>query len=130
MSRLTRGYKMKPFDIERALAGEPVVTRDGQQGGEIYYFKTSEDALKLFVVINGTIKSYNEKGQWVAHHYGEHDFDLFMAPVKKSGFINIYPANSQKHHAGTSNVYLTKKEADDNGEVHRIACVFVEWEED
>ena len=50
-----------------------------------------------------------------------------MAPkiVKKTGWVNIYPNNR----TGIV-VFLTKEVADHFKDINRVACVYVEWEEE
>ena len=78
---------MKPFDLEKALAGEPVVTRSGVPVTEIYHFKTSRDRFPVRAVVNGGLSSYNTDGRWGITHTNN---DLFMAPVKKQEWVNIH----------------------------------------
>lgn len=75
---------MKPFDLEKALAGEKVVTRDGREVGQIFRFDcVSKRCIRG--VVDRTILSWYECGS----HFNEtvNDLDLFMAPKKLSGFI-------------------------------------------
>lgn len=71
---------MKPFNLEEALAGKKVVTRDGREVTEIYVYqtvnRTEEEALSA--VVNGRIKLYYDGGHFLISHK-EHINDLFMA---------------------------------------------------
>lgn len=114
---------MKPFNLDEALAGKPVITADGKPVEEIYYFKKANiGSMRVYAAIEGLILNYYENGRsWTERHSG---IDLFMASEKKSGWINIY------NKGGTSGeVYTTKEEADRAGVSERVACVKVEWEE-
>jgi hypothetical protein len=81
---------MKPFDLEKALAGEPVVTRDGRVVKELIRFKTLND-WSVFAVVGNCVIQCNDNGQ---HSDCEHNsLDLFMAEkpkVKKEGWVNLY----------------------------------------
>ena len=123
---------MKPFDLEKALAGAPVVTRSGVPVSEVHYFETVTRQYKVFAVVTGEVQSYTESGRYTRRV--EHAFDLFMAPVKRVGWVNIY---LDGHADGWSHcgqvVYTSEEEAKDNAD--RTSCpsgvvtVKVAWEE-
>lgn len=116
---------MKPFDLEAALAGAPVVTRHGDNVTQLVKFDAIRSTFILVGVVDGVIFMWDEEGR-----YGPNDnshFDLFMAPVKREGWINLY--NRGASYLPPYYVYQTKQEADDGAVVDRIACVRVEWEE-
>lgn len=59
-------------------------------------------------------------------------FDLFFAPEKKEGWINIYKYNLSSLITPGSQVYNTKEEAESaigSGLVDYISTVKIEWEE-
>lgn len=113
---------MKPFDLEKALAGEPVVTRQGQPVTQVCMFNNTRASCPVFGACNGLIRWWNTSGQ-VAYDE-EHADDLFMAGNKKEGWVNIYP--DQK--LGDM-IYPTETQADGAKGQERIACVKIEWEE-
>ena len=86
---------MRPFDLEKALAGEPVVTRDGRTVTEIHHFKTmrSDCEFSLFAVVDGDVKSYLPDGRWSSSG-GNSPRDLFMAPVKRQAWTNVFETPS------------------------------------
>jgi hypothetical protein len=121
---------MKPFDLERALAGDPVVTRDGRPVEQIIRFKTEvKGQHTLYGVIDGYVCNWMLDGCRVIGM--ESSFDLFMASVKRGGWINIYPTNISQpgRLAASDDIYESKDVADRTGMGRRIACVYVEWEE-
>lgn len=80
----------KPFDLQKALAGEPVVTRNGDQVIRVVHLPEVKDAAyKVVAVIAGrsvpTI--YFEDGKIKRDADG---LDLFMAPVKKTVWVNMW----------------------------------------
>lgn len=82
---------MKPFNLERALAGDPVITRNGKQATETHYFKTAcKDTEKFRAVIGGSVFMFDDKGK-VNGSYASSDLDLFMAPIKRTGWV--YPCH-------------------------------------
>jgi hypothetical protein len=81
---------MKEFNLERALAGEPVVTRNGKKVTELHLFKNEA----LIQPLYGTIEGDEDVLQWTT--YGiynikeETSWDLFMAEQKKSIWVNVF----------------------------------------
>lgn len=70
--------KLKPFNLENALAGKSVVTRIGKRVTEIKYFTTSEKSQKLYAVVDGRIYSYSDDGQYYLDKVVKTNHDLFM----------------------------------------------------
>lgn len=80
---------MKPFDLEAAKRGEPIVTRDGRAVSFVAYLPTLKKACHRVIVTDGdTIQCCDERGN--AIDYGPHDWDLFMAPRKRTVWVNVY----------------------------------------
>lgn len=101
---------MKPFNLEAALAGEKVITRDGQEVTQLTKFDVKGEFV-IYGVVNKTMESWTTKGSW--NREGTVcNTDLFMAPKKLSGFVNVYPS-------GTGQIHLTKSRA--NGIANGIA---------
>jgi len=100
---------MIPFNLEKALAGEKVVTRDGREVTQLHVF-TAQQTQTLYGVMQGTVEQWNCLGQY---HAGEnvHSTNLFMAPKKLSGFVNVY--DDGRH-----------------GTVHKTRTAADEWAED
>ena len=81
---------MIKFDLEKALAGDKVVTRDGQPITQLVKFKTYSGS-----VLYGLNCDMDKIESWLIdgrYHdvKGECAADLFTAPKKLSGFVNIY----------------------------------------
>jgi hypothetical protein len=70
---------MKPFNLEKALAGEPVVTYDERKVVDLHYFEQSKSKYKLIAQIEDffTVDLYTIDGL----HSDDREFrflDLFM----------------------------------------------------
>lgn len=125
---------MEAFDLQKALAGEPVITRDGRPVKIAGY---NPDANNNSNVIGWVGKEYQcwYSNGWYLPTKG-HDLDLFMAPkpkVKREGWVNIYRKPLQKEEKifdWPCRLFLTKKIADEYAAPQRIACVKIEWEEE
>lgn len=85
---------MKPFDLEKALAGEPVRCRDKEISvlRFIYVPENSHDDEKLISVLrlpDGVVvtRSHDESGRYMRGR--DCDVDLFMATKKRTVYVNI-----------------------------------------
>lgn len=113
---------LKPFNLEAALAGEKVVTRDGRGVCRVIYLPELVDTYFLVkAVISGQMYDFTLDGFYY-RPVATSDHDLFMAPKTREGWISIYP---------DGDVYLDndKATADSRTTPERIACVRIEWEE-
>ena len=81
---------MKPFNLDLALAGESVITRNGNEVTQLHKFDVIDlDAQELYAVIDDRqIESFYLNGQW--REKGESGYDLLMAEVEKAQWINIW----------------------------------------
>ncbi len=126
--------KFKPFDLEAAKNGAPVVTRDGQpvriicfdkQGGcpiVALVKKTGGEAL-FFCNIDGGMAGADDDCY--------RKYDLFMAPTKHQAYVNIYKGSSRYT---SGNLFDSYDDAVNSGEYSelgwiRVATVPVEWED-
>jgi len=101
---------MKPFNLEKALAGEPVVTRDGRKINDLHFFHTLTRDCKLYGVINNSINAWTHEGKWLSTGV-EQPEDLFMAEPEK--WINVY-YSEEREQAWCGGVYEYEKEAKEN----------------
>ena len=84
---------MKPFNLERALAGDPVVTRDGCKVLEIRVFEHPSVEWCVFALVEGhDICCYNREGLIYSPmvNVSSGGLDLLMAPKEKTLWINLY----------------------------------------
>ena len=93
---------MKRFDLEAAKRGEPIVCRDGKPAKFIAHVPEAHPTQRFVVLVGENIYGYLESGQWTG--IKKDQADLFMAPKKRTVWINIY---------GTSaTVYCSEQDAD------------------
>ena len=123
---MNNNTKLKPFNLERALAGDPVVTRSGEEV-ESFHLVDANINYPLVVYIKGymEIEEFTKKGSFYSYEK-DSDKDLFMAQVKKEGWVNLYYDTSIY---GTNCIYKTKQEAFVHKLRNQIDTVKVEWEE-
>ena len=75
---------MKLFDLEAALNGEQVVTRDNKKVSQLTYFETISDDC-LCGVISGEMHTWTNKGKY--YEESATPFDLFMADNDQSFWV-------------------------------------------
>ena len=128
---------MKAFSLEEYLKNPSrrVVTRDGR---EVRIRCTDRRGGKgqPIVALVGTpdmdeeyVGTYREDGRWSTSGCAS-DLDLFFAPEKKEGWLNIYRSESGFYLRG--NPYESKEEADEVAKAnYKNFCttVKIEWEE-
>ena len=80
----------EPFDKERALAGEPVCTADGQEVKGLTYFGgiAPEAEYPWRGVVDGDIRSWYESGQYSLAYPDA--LGLRMAPLFETYWVNYY----------------------------------------
>lgn len=123
---------MKQFDLEKAIAGEPVVTRNGSPV-RILCTDRVGDQYPIVALIRDdnydTIVSYTKEG--FIHLDKEAANDLFMAPKKKDGWINICITEDGYADMYDTTIYVSKEKALQNRDTTEeyVCTTKVEWEE-
>lgn len=128
---------MKPFNLEEYLANpsRKIVTRDGRKVRII-----CTDAKGVFPIIAlvercdatfGTVEepiTYTKGGDYYSGK--EHILDLFFAPEKHEGWVNLYRTETSSQYV-TSNLYNSEEKAIEIGRnsENYIATTKIEWEE-
>lgn len=122
---------MKPFDLEKAKSGAKLCTRDGRRARIICYDRKSQ-VYPIVALIKDDIRE-----EYIRFYtlYGESDInakdnddDLFIAPEKKEGWVNVYK-DLAKYKVGGDYIYDTKEEAERQKSDTCIATVKIKWEE-
>lgn len=78
---------MKPFDLEKALAGAKVITRDGREVTQLTKFDVCSH-YPLTGIISKQRETFKLNGQY--GDYKDSNFDLFMATEKRYIWVNVY----------------------------------------
>ena len=130
---------MKPFDLAKAKAGAPVITRNGHKAHILSFDLCNRDypMAAAFTDSDGNewVNTLTNEGKCFAFADKDSPSDLFMAPVKREGWVNLYQAPNAETLAELGfAVYATKEQADQSAEGQRtvnprIACIRIEWEE-
>ncbi len=100
--------KLKPFDLEAALNGAAVVTRDGKKVTEVVVLKNTFYGKNVLALINNGLYSFKQDGK--AEEDAEHSNDLFMKPQQVTKWVNIYSTKSGYLTCG-GGLFDTKEEA-------------------
>ena len=125
---------MEQFSLEKFLENpnRKVVTRDGRSARIICTNRLGESFPVIALVNNGDSElcfSYTTFGKSYIDQDRDYKLDLFFAPEKKSGWINLYKMNSII--SPGSRVYDTKEEAESaaGDKSYYISTIKIEWEE-
>lgn len=121
---------MKQFSLAAYLKNpkRKVVTRDGRSVRIICADRMDDDYPVVALVrdkVSEELLSYTEDGVLWKNH--DDDNDLFFAPIKKEGWINIYECTGNAN--ASRRIYHTKEEALACGNKGRIDTIKIEWEE-
>lgn len=123
---------MKPFDLEKAKAGAPVVQSCGRPA-RIVDFALKDEAYQLAVIYTDDmgwehLTEYSVDGKYYGDQSDDYR-DLMMASVKKECWVNVNKAPDNPFGCDIGGTYATKEDADDIASPNRVACVHIEWEE-
>ena len=126
------GIVMKQFNLEEYLKNptKKVITRDGNSVRILCTdAKGNFPIIALVETYNGneTVLRLKENGRF--YNDTENSRDLFFAPVKKEGWINLYRMNSII--SPGPRAYDTKEEAESaaGDKSYYISTIKIEWEE-
>ena len=128
---------MEQFSLEKYLANpsRKVVTRDGIN---VRIVCTDRNSYNFPIV--ALIQLYNDRDEEVFTYTkdGEYEvdksttFDLFFAPEKHEGWVNLYKWLGKEYTYHLGNVYNSKAEAENgssNNNYKYVATIRIEWEE-
>lgn len=123
---------MKEFDLTEYLKNpsQRVVTRDGREVRIICTDHKGSQPIIALVTINGKedIRTFYPNGRW--SNTNEWNFDLFFAPIKREGWVNLYKSHrcsTRERIAG--DVFPSEKEAKESQIYGYITTIKIEWEE-
>ena len=124
---------MKPFNLKEYLdnPSRKVVTRDGKATARIICTDCKSEypiiALLSYSENSEGCEAYTADGRF--SNDGEGRSDLYFAPEKKEGWVNIYKLNEHYMRAGDL-VFPTKEEAMKSiSSEDYVATTHIEWEE-
>lgn len=107
---------MKPFDLEAAKAGAPIMCRDGTPAKFIAHVPEAKPGYRVVVLVGSdTVTVQFENGR----HWADVESyaDIFMDPKKRTVWLNLYPSPTACRAAYH---YDTREEADGSAGSNRI----------
>ena len=127
---------MKPFDLKLAKSGHPVCTKNGRDARIICFDRKFETYPIVALIDNRLggedIEYYTINGKY--EFEAESEFDLFMTPVKREGWVNIYKEGFETW--VDAEIFSTKENAIEYNEIstsvdreNYLTTVKIEWEE-
>lgn len=126
---------MEQFSLEKYLANpsRKVVTRGGKNVRILYTNRKldSKEVVGLTINNDGTegLLSWSKQGKSLS--LNDSSLDLFFAPEKHKGWINIFKYVNTNAYLKESNIYSSKEIAEREGRGYRdyISTIEIEWEE-
>jgi hypothetical protein len=82
--------KLEKFDLEKALNGSKVVTRDGGEVTQLTKFETGHPYCHLYGVVDNRVYQWNVQGKFNPKILGEHNLDLFLSAEPKRIWVNVF----------------------------------------
>ena len=125
---------MKQFSLEEYLKdpSREIITRDGRKVRVVCTDKKGDYPIVALVeYYDGTNESdYSFKKDGRFYGNGDSNKDLFFAPEKHEGWINIY-LNANRNYEGSCRIYKSKESAEEaiEGDSDYITTLKIEWEE-
>lgn len=88
---------MKPFNLEAAKRGEPLVTRDGKKAKFIGYAEEAEYPVIVHIDGYSNVSIIDGQGK-VFSPMEDSPNDIFMVSKKRTVWINLYPSGVAYHY--------------------------------
>ena len=106
---------MKPFNLEKALAGDPVVTRKGYKVTSLkHYPEADQDGFCISAIIHTQdeveVETFKINGSF-NFRTSENGYDLFMGESEK--WVNIY-YNPEKKECWAGRIHSSKEKCEDH----------------
>ena len=124
---------MEQFSVEKYLENpsRKVVTRDGRSARIVCTNRLDENYPVLALVNYEDYEmchSYTTFGKLHTNQTTDFGLDLFFAPIKKEGWVNMYKTRSGAAQIGQ--IYSSKEEAEmGRKDANYISTAKIEWEE-
>ena len=125
---------MKEFNLNEYLKNpsRKVVTRDGRDVRIIctdFFSKMNKPVIALIKEDKNkeSVWNFSKNGRYHLPENEESSKDLFFAPIKREGWVNIY--SEQEYRYPGENIFATKEEAIKYKDINYIATIKIEWEE-
>lgn len=118
---------MKSFDLEKALAGDPVITRSGRKVIEIIKLEKRKTNPVIAVLEDDLSENDLDRVSVTCikgKSCGGEEYDLFMTPKIKKYYMNIYPNNVYlEGRLKGANIYESKDDCIKDAGLNRITTI-------
>ena len=101
--------KTKPFNLEEALSGSKVVTRDGREVSQLTKFIAPNDLFILSGVVGGRVECWTEEGRYNIEN--ENKKDLLLAVPIQRFWVNVYESEFSEMYLGRTHSSLEDAKA-------------------
>ena len=122
---------MKQFSIEEYIKNpnRKVITRDGRN--VTIHCTNYQGTFPVIAEVEGLDYSMAFMDDGVYHCIESSIYDLFFAPEKHEGWVNIFKNDDGENYA-TYSIYKSKEEAEEDGKQYSgyITSIEIKWEED
>lgn len=118
MDKMNIPATCKPFDLEAALAGDAIITREGASAKFVAYLPECAPDSQLAVTVRlpgfkyAMKYRYRTDGKWVDSE--DHPLDLFMVPKTVTRWVNVHKSRFTSGYSTGETTYLTEQEAKDS----------------
>ncbi len=113
---------MKEFNLQDALDGAKVVTRDGRDVKIAGHNAVADDNNELIGWVETICACWDERGRYVGSEM--HERDLFMAPTeRKEWVVRVQDCHKSIHIYGPFQTYPKHYEDDTNATIHEITIL-------
>lgn len=96
--------KKLPFDLDKALAGQPVVTRSGLKVEELTLMKKDKSSYPLKGIVDGEMNEWKTDGRFSDYEECE-EFDLFMGEKTHKYYAYVVHDNDDYGHMKILGLY-------------------------
>lgn len=127
---------MRPFNLEEYLKNpsKKMVTRSGYNARIICTDRKDADYPIIALVSRESIEKestlyYTKEGRFYVN--GLSESDLFFAPKKREGWVNVFKGADCNTYVGDSYIFKSEEDAEKEGKTHKsyIGTTKIEWEE-
>lgn len=128
---------MKQFSLEEYIKNpsRKIVTRDGRVVTRILCTDAKGDYPIVALVEKPNLQkddafTYTKDGRCLDNETND-ERDLFFAPKKREGWVNIFKYNFGKPFIGDMHIFSSKEEAEESAKNDRayVKSIKIEWEE-
>jgi hypothetical protein len=107
----------KPFNLAEALAGKPVVNGRGDKVVVTKLALPRRSSCKADIlsqsVTDGDVLAYHTADGNTSNTYSGNVYTLYMAPVEKEAWVNLYEVGRDGYGLGRANAFSSRRLADE-----------------